>query len=88
MFGTSREGSGEKEDEADEDEKNEEVENDDGDRGFEEVDIESNLSLLGCVCLVYSRERGERITLLSVLIITTTTPHSSVKLTEAVGFRS
>ena len=78
MFGNSREGSGEKDDEAEEDVKNDEVESDDGEKGFDEVDVESNLFLLGFVCLAYSRERGGRIILLPVLTITTTTPHSNL----------
>ena len=51
---------------------NVEVEYDNGERGLEEqeLDIESNLSLLVCSCLAHSSERGGRVTLLSFLTIT------------------
>ena len=67
-----REGRGEREEEVEEG-KNDELENDDGERGVEEqVDIESNLSLLACDSLAYSKESVGWVALLSVLTITTT----------------
>jgi hypothetical protein len=69
----SSEESRQREEEADEEEKNDEEENDEGDRGVEEqVDVESNLTLLTLDCNVQSKESDEEVSLLSVLTIITT----------------
>ena len=65
-----------REENADE-EKNDEEENDEGDRRVEEqVDDESNLTLLTLACNAQSKDSGEEVSLLLVLTISSpTVPH-------------
>ena len=62
-----------REEDADEEEKNDVQENDEGDRGIvEQVDVESNLTLLTLDGNAQSKDSVEGVSLLSVLTIITT----------------
>ena len=71
---------GQREEDAGEEEKNDEEENDEGDRGIEEqVDDESNLTLLTLACNAQSKDSGEEVSLLLVLTISSpTVPHRAI----------
>ena len=76
----SWEESRQREEDADEEEKNDEEENDEGDRRVEEqVDDESNLTLLTLACNAQSKDSGEEVSLLLVLTISSpTVPHRAI----------
>ena len=69
-----------REEDADEQEKNDEEESDEGDRGVEEqVDVESNLTLLTLGCIAQSLDSCEEVSLLlSVLTISASSQGSTL----------